>query len=100
METERYVIPMDTPTSNGDWRLLEGAEKRAEPCEDCPDPNEPGTVVLSLDQFKDWSETELLAAILAELIMLRTSIVDLANGLSEIGSVGFGSLFKGMFGGS
>lgn len=84
----------DTPTTNGKvTEIIIAAEVVEEPCEPCQES-------FTLDSFKDWSDHDLFAAILAELIMMRRTMTDLGEGLSAIGNAGLGSLFKGMFGGS
>lgn len=85
---EQLMTPTDTPTEPSN-----NTEIIDVPCEDCPP-------TFSIDQLAEMFPDEhmMLAAILAELIMVRTSITELSGGLSEIGNIGIGSMFKGLFG--
>lgn len=63
-----------------------------EPCVDC------SQSALLKESFADWSEHDLLAAILAELVVLRGNITTMSDGLADIGSSGIMGMLGGLFG--
>lgn len=83
---ERYMMNTDTPISSVPEIVT------PEPCADCPP-------VIDLDGLRALSDHELNVAILAELTLIRGALMQVSEGLSEIGNVGIGGLFKGFFGG-
>jgi len=61
-------------------------------CEDCEHQ-------VSIQDLMHLSEKEILASILLELYFLRTTLTGLSESLSDIGSMGLGSLFGNFFSG-
>lgn len=62
------------------------------PCTDC------GPETFSLDNFKDWSDHDILAAILVEMIMVRRNFTDLSEGMTQMSSGPIGKLMGNLFG--
>jgi hypothetical protein len=66
--------------------------KTPEPCPDC------GPEVFDLNNFKDWSDHDLLAAILVEMIMIRRTFTDMSQGFEAMSSGPIAKMFGGLFG--
>lgn len=66
------------------------------PCKDCTDN---AIATFDLKNFADWSDHDLLAAILVELIMIRTNFTNISEGLESLQGSGIGKMLGGLFGG-
>lgn len=84
------ITETNTPVTNGQVEVV----KTPEPCADC------GPEVFDLNNFKEWSDHDLLAAILVEMIMIRRTFTDMSAGFEAVSSGPMAKILGGLFGGS